>query len=158
MKKTRIISAFPACGKTHLFEKGYEDAVIIDSDSSQFSYLGGIPRERNPKFPNNYMDHIKENIGKVDYIFVSSHIEIRKALDEADMRWVLVAPEPSLMLEWVGRCYLRGNTEDFIKTMVNNWSNWTRLDMTLSPIGWCRLGSGEYLEDRMRFIETLTGN
>ena len=37
MKKTKIISAFPACGKTYAFkklnEKGYK---ILDSDSSQF--------------------------------------------------------------------------------------------------------------------------
>ena len=39
MKKTKIISAFPACGKTYAFkklnEKGYK---ILDSDSSQFSW------------------------------------------------------------------------------------------------------------------------
>ena len=36
---TRIISAFPACGKTYAFkklnQKGY---TILDSDSSQFSW------------------------------------------------------------------------------------------------------------------------
>ena len=37
--ETKIISAFPACGKTYAFkklnEKGYK---ILDSDSSQFSW------------------------------------------------------------------------------------------------------------------------
>lgn len=40
MKKTKIISAFHACGKTYTFEKlnenGYE---ILDSDSSKFSWM-----------------------------------------------------------------------------------------------------------------------
>ena len=85
---TKIISAFPACGKTYAYEKlnkkGY---TILDSDSSQFSWCyeydpnsDKIEKHRNPEFPNNYIKHIKENIGKVDYIFVSSHKEVRDAM------------------------------------------------------------------------------
>ena len=44
--ETKIISAFPACGKTYAFkklnEKGYK---ILDSDSSQFSWC----YDHNPK-------------------------------------------------------------------------------------------------------------
>ena len=46
MKKTKIISAFPACGKTYAFEKlsenGYE---ILDSDSSKFSWMDVVDEE-----------------------------------------------------------------------------------------------------------------
>ena len=45
MKKTKIISAFPACGKTYAFEKlnenGYE---ILDSDSSKFSWMDVVDK------------------------------------------------------------------------------------------------------------------
>lgn len=161
MKKTRIVSAFPACGKTYLFENGYEDSVIIDSDSSEFSWLdlgGEIPRHRHPDFPNNYMDHIKGKIGEVDYIFVSSHIEIKKALDESGLCWILVSPNKKLMLEWVGRCYMRENSDAFIKTMIDNWDNWTNPYDQLNPVGRCILESGEYLESKMGFIETFNYN
>ena len=38
MKDTKIISAFPACGKTYLFEN-FKDKIILDSDSSKFSWI-----------------------------------------------------------------------------------------------------------------------
>ena len=112
MKETKIISAYPCCGKTYAFENYQDIYSILDSDSSEFSWiyrertddelqkikedlesmLSPINadkefervrhekiKERNPNFPNNYIEHIKENIGKVDYIFVSSHLVVRQA-------------------------------------------------------------------------------
>ena len=156
-KKTRIISAFPACGKTHLFDNGYEDSVIIDSDSSKFSWLpDGVTR--NPDFPGSYIKHIKENVGKVDYILVSSHIDVRNALDASGLCWAFVAPRHSLMLEWVGRCWIRGSSEGFINTMIANWDSWTDVHNGPMPNGVSILSSNQYLSDSMRFLETLTYN
>tara|TARA_R110000772_G_scaffold248418_1_gene362450 strand:+ start:747 stop:1220 length:474 start_codon:yes stop_codon:yes gene_type:complete len=157
MKQTRIISAFPVCGKTHLFNNGYKDKIIIDSDSSKFSWLED-GTTRNPCFPQNYIEHIKENIGKVDYILVSSHIDVRRSLDENDLCWCFVVPDKSLMLEWVGRCYIRGNNEGFIKALISNWDNWTGNVGDPMPNGSSVLTSGEHLKDKMFFIETLTYN
>lgn len=156
-KQTRIISAFPACGKTHLFKNGYEDKIIIDSDSSKFSWLAD-GTTRNPDFPSNYIKHIKDNIGKVDYILVSSHIDVRRALDDNDLCWAFVVPHRALMLEWVGRCYIRGSDKGFIDALVNNWHDWTDLINGPMPNGLCKLSSNEYLSDKMSFIETLTYN
>ena len=40
---TKIISAFPACGKTQAFKKLNENGYkILDSDSSQFSWMDVI--------------------------------------------------------------------------------------------------------------------
>ena len=40
LKKTKIISAFPACGKTYAFEKlNNKGCTILDSDSSRFSWI-----------------------------------------------------------------------------------------------------------------------
>jgi hypothetical protein len=69
-KNTKVISAFPGCGKTHLF-KTHKNKIILDSDSSTFD---------KKYFPQNYIKHIKENIGKVDIILVSSHSDVRSAL------------------------------------------------------------------------------
>ena len=159
MKKTRIISAFPACGKTFITEKGYGDSVILDSDSSSFSWqLGDNGAERNPDFPDNYIKHIKDNIGKVDYIFVSSHIDVRTALDNADLCWCCVNPDSILLEEWIGRCYLRGDNEAFLKVLIDNWDVWTQTNLDLNPCGYVRLKSGEYIQDKMWFIENLTYN
>jgi hypothetical protein len=159
MRKTRIISAFPACGKTFLTEKGYGGSVILDSDSSSFSWRSGDNgAERDPAFPENYITHIRENIGKADYIFVSSHADVRQALDDSDLSWCCVNPDVTLLEEWVGRCYLRGDNEEFLKVLINNWDKWVHQNLDLSPCGYVRLQSGEYIQDKMHFIENLTYN
>ena len=67
---TIIISAFPACGKTYFFQNHSEET--IDSDSSLFNWIIGEDglKTRNPNFPNNYIQHIKEQLGKYKFIFV----------------------------------------------------------------------------------------
>lgn len=157
--KTKIISAFPACGKTYAFEKlNQKGYTILDSDSSKFSWtereytedeLQKIKEEweskpymlrigegyidlirhnkikvRNPEFPNNYIQHIKENIGKVDYIFVSSHKEVRDALNSNNIFFTLIYPDRSMKAEWIGRCFLRGSGEKFCQMLADNWDKW----------------------------------
>ena len=128
-RDTKVISAFPATGKTYATEKltklGYK---VLDSDSSNFSWVTSTDRViRNPNFPANYIKHIKDNIGKVDFIFVSSHEEVRKAMQEAGIKYSLVYPNRKALKEWIGRCYLReleGKQTFPIETMVKNWDKW----------------------------------
>ena len=146
--KTRIYSVFPACGKTWLYEHQEDYGLkILDSDSSQFSWLieevedpycviigeGEIKpvihknKVRNPDFPNNYIEHIKNNIGKYDYIFVSSHREVRQALDDANIDFTIVYPRIDCKDEWVGRCYIReknGESGCGAEIMNMNWEKW----------------------------------
>ena len=113
MKNTKIVSAFPCCGKTYYFENK-KDLVVLDSDISNFSWIkdenGNNTKERNPEFPNNYIEHIKENIGKVDIIFVSSHKVVRDALSESGLNWSLVIPKKECLSSWVGRAYMKGSS------------------------------------------------
>lgn len=156
-KKTIIISAFPACGKTHMFESGYENSVILDSDSSKYSWLDdGVTR--NPNFIDDYINHIKSNIGKVDYILVSSHIDVRNALEKNNLCWAYVVPSKGMLNEWVGRCYRRGNKAVFIDLLINNWDDWVNLHSGPMPNASATLKPNEYLSDHMRFIETTTYN
>lgn len=126
---TRIYSIFPACGKTWLYEHQEDyDLKILDSDSSEFSWVrvNGV-KERNPDFPNNYIKHIKENIGKYDCIFVSSHASVREALDKEGIDFTIVYPEQSCKAEWVGRCFIRerrGESGCNAEIMYNNFDKW----------------------------------
>lgn len=146
---TKIYSIFPACGKTWLYEHQEDyDLKILDSDSSQFSWIieevedphcvligdGEINsvihknKVRNPDFPNNYIQHIKENIGKYDCIFVSSHASVREALDKEGIDFTIVYPEQSCKAEWVGRCFIReksGESGCSAEAMYKNWEQWT---------------------------------
>jgi hypothetical protein len=117
--KTKVISAFPACGKSYVFEHK-QDCFrgILDSDSSEFSWVkdvnGNNTTERNPDFPNNYIQHIKDNLGKVEIIFVSSHDVVRNSLKENNIDYTLVYPDKSLKNEWMRRFKQRGNNDKFI--------------------------------------------
>ncbi len=128
MKETTIISGFPGVGKTEFFknQEGH-GKTCLDSDSSNFSWVkdenGNNTTEKNPNFPNNYIEYIKDNIGKVDIIFVSSHEAVRKALEEANLKYVLVYPELSAKEEYIRRYKERGNSETFISFISGNWDN-----------------------------------
>lgn len=190
MKNTKVIAAFPACGKSYCFDRN-EDYIILDSDSSKFSwlyrkrteeelkdamrawqatphllsptgYVETIRNEeikvRNPDFPKNYIEHIKENIGKVDYIFVSTHEEVRKALADADIDFILVFPKQSLRAEWVGRCFIRGSGENFCKMIADNWDTWMSQmwdEVICNKRRHYTLSSDEYLSDIIEDIDKV---
>lgn len=135
--KTLVVSAFPGCGKSHFFREN-KDKIVLDSDSSKFD---------KSQFPSNYIEHIKENIGKADIIMVSSHKEVRDALVENEIPFTLVYPDISIKEEYIGRYVDRGNSEAFVNLLLKNWELWIgELD---NQVG-CekiKLSRGEYLSD-----------
>lgn len=154
MKNTKIISAFPACGKTYVFEN-FNDKVILDSDSSKFSWvMVANQKVRNPDFPQNYISHIKENIGKADYILVSTHENVRRALEDAEIDFYLVYPDRNLKEEWIGRCFLRGSGEKFCQLISDNWDNWIdQLEEDSKRHKSIILRHGEHLSNVIRFLD-----
>ena len=136
---TKIFSVFPGCGKTWMCE--HQEAFglkILDSDSSQFSWLytnidengnviRGVRKIRNQNFPQNYIEHINANIGKYDYIFVSSHASVRNALDADGIDFTIVYPEQRCQAEWIGRCFIRDRRCESgcnPELMYSNWDQW----------------------------------
>lgn len=157
-KNTKVISAYPCCGKSYIVENSDyifrgddEEIIVLDSDSSVFSWeiRPDGKKYRNSDFPNNYIKHIKENIGKVDYIFVSSHSIVRQALSEAGIKFTLVVPEKKLLNEWMIRMYNRGSDTEFINVQIDNWDEWLdEIDNekgTYSKL--IKLKKNEYLSD-----------
>lgn len=146
MKNTKVISGFPAVGKSFLFDNS--KFVIIDSDSSSFSWIEkGV---RNPDFPNNYIQHIRENIGVADYILVSSHDAVRKALQENNIAYTLVYPAIELKNEYIERYKNRGNDGSFISFIESKWGEFIQdIEKETFPMK-IKLKSGEYLSDAIR--------
>ncbi|GEM_PF-1751248 len=174
MNKTVVISAFPACGKTYAYNTLKKDGFsVLDSDSSKFSWCydynpaesDKIEKYRNPEFPTNYIKHIKENIGKTDLIFVSSHKEVRSALEKAGINYVMVYPDKKEMkAEWVGRCYLRGSGNIFCDMINKNWNEWIEEIEREDFASECRIAkcvlnrSQPYLYDIIGFAQNCIGN
>lgn len=132
MKNTIVISAFPGLGKTTFFNKSQESNIsVLDSDSINFSWLEGdtdsdgsnATRVRNPDFPNNYIQHIKENIGKVDIILVSSHKIVRDALNDEGIKYFVVYPHISLKEEYIERYIKRSSPVKFVEMLHTNFES-----------------------------------
>ena len=118
-KTTIVISAFPACGKSYVYTNfNGKPYTMIDSDSSKYSWIyeNGVKTDtRNPNFIEDYIAHIKENIGKVDVIFVSSHKDVRKALRDNGIKYFIVHPSLEMKDEMLNRMKERGSSDSFIQ-------------------------------------------
>ena len=149
MRTAKVISAFPGCGKSYYYKEWSQYSPenvwrkrnngeqvftpegfpvgdkILDSDSSLFSWVydeaGNKTDQRNPDFPNNYIQHIKEHLHTEDVIFVSSHKIVREALEKEKIPYILIYPSISSKDEWVRRFKERGNDEKFIKFQEDHW-------------------------------------
>lgn len=118
---SQVISGFPGVGKSYIFNN--TDLSCCDSDSSRFSWLNEKAKIRHPDFPTNYINHIKSMIGKVDYVFVSSHVDVRKALLEHGIDYQLVIPERGLKSQYLSRYKERGSPEGFVSLIDRMWDD-----------------------------------
>lgn len=103
----------------------------------------------NPDFPNNFIQYIKENIGKVDVIFVDSDVRIRRWLNDAKINFVIVYPWSDCLQEWVGRMYLCNHSNYIIKNRINSWEH--EVYPTKEPLGdkLIRLSHGKYISEKL---------
>ena len=143
-----LISAFPGCGKTTVQRLLKDKIRIIDSDSSSF------PKDN---FPQNYINHIKENILKQDVIFISSHETVRKALAEEGIPYMLYIPDLSRKQEFLELYKLRGNNETFIQLLDKNFETFLdscQNDKSATAIITLK-NNGEFIGNRGVFAELI---
>lgn len=147
--RTKVISGFPAVGKSYLYNNN-KDLKVLDSDSSKFSWESeGV---RHPDFPNNYIRHIKRNLGVVDVIFVSSHKVVREALENNGIDYTIVYPNISLKGEYISRYINRGNDDSFIEFLNDNWEEFiTDIENERFPVK-VELQEGQYMKDVLEHI------
>lgn len=110
-----IVSAFPGMGKSYAYNLLKNDIKVLDSDSSKFD---------KDNFPWNYIEHIKDNIDNCDIIFVSSHKEVRDALDNEGIDFDLFYPSKERRNEFLQNYVSRHSPRDLIMKIDNNWSKW----------------------------------
>ena len=155
--RTRIISAFPGTGKSYYHKKNPD--TTLDSDSSKFGwfYYDNGEKVRNGNFPQNYIGHIRQNIGKYEFIFVSSHKEVRDALLDNCLFFYLVYPDTveGTKQKYLKRFKDRGSPESFIKRLDKNWYDWI-FECEKVKTGCCNchmeMGSNHTLEEVIRRI------
>ena len=157
-KKTIVISGFPGVGKTVLFNfpRLPNPPMFLDSDSSHFSWANQTEKIRHPSWPNNYIQHIRENLGRVDAIFVSSHLEVRNALVSAGIEFILVYPGLEMKDEYIERYVKRGNASAFVDLLKQNYETWIHGLMEQENCTHIVLQQGQYLSDVLRKFVKLS--
>lgn len=149
--KAIVISAFPGTGKTASLAR-LPDIVIQDSDSSLFSWLS--PGVRHPDFPNNYIEHIKSKLDTCDFIMVSSHKQVRDALDVAGIEFILVYPCLECREEYLNRYRTRGSDAGFIAMMEKNFEMFVNECKQHRPGIHVSLKPGLYMSDVVKMLRT----
>lgn len=110
-----IVSAFPGCGKTSLFNEVKNKIKILDSDSSKFD---------KTNFPDNYIKHIKDSIESNDIILISSHKEVRDALIKNGIDFDLFYPNKERRIEFLSNYVKRNSPPSLIQKIDSNWYEW----------------------------------
>lgn len=110
---THIIAAFHGCGKStfsKMNQENYNGVLYLKSDDFNGEF-----------YPQNYIEAVEANLGKFEIILVDSHEEIRIGLWNRNISHSLVYPERWRKDEWITRFKERGDSEDFILYMNDNW-------------------------------------
>ena len=149
MAVTKIIAGFPGVGKSHFFQRSASAGNhLLDSDSSKFSWMMTPEgRVRHPEWPNNYIEHIKANIGKAPLIMVSTHKEVRDALIANELPFTLVYPSLQIKDEYIQRYVARGDNDAFVKLLEQHYDAWISELMAQKGCAHVALRSGQYLSD-----------
>jgi hypothetical protein len=159
---TKIISGFPGIGKSVCAKANPQ---FLDSDSVAYYWqrnIGGLIEKdgggknvRHPDFPANYIHYLKNQMGKVPVIFVSSHKEVLDALVDGEIPFTLIYPASNLLSEYIQRYRVRGSSEKFTNLM---WDNWDHLIPELDAQEKCDriiLKTGEYLSDVLSQVRVI---
>ena len=150
----KIISAFPGIGKTTLVQinKNY-----IDLESSDYKWIDidktlpieerkGTAKTINPDFPENYIKKIIELTDMRFNVLISSHKEVREALQAQGIEYTIVLPSLDMKEEMISRYLSRGNQESFVNLLKTNYEKFVG-DLSIDPNEKIILKSGQYLSD-----------
>jgi len=133
---TILCAAFCGTGKTHICEKTNINAIEIE----YWKYKDkGLEKE--------YVEDIKNHLGKVEYIFIATDPEGLKLLHNEGLNITLIYPKNELRNEYLDRYLDRDSSHDFIGVFMKYWNPWIN---QLKEQDYCKhivLDKGQYLLD-----------
>ncbi len=162
----KVISVFAGLGKTTVGNK-YKNVCDLQSSPYRCDY-SNINKEdyekmkynkfrtKNPSWPNNYLEAIKDSIVKYDLVLVPSSLDVRELLIKNNIKFLFVLPQQdsktrNMLLE---RYKARGNSQDLIDDVMYNFDNWSRKQRDYDyPIA--IVDSDKYLEDLLINLNLL---
>lgn len=124
IRKFKTINRLPNEEEIEKERQWWESSLhLMSTEAHLNNFKQQIISVDNPNFPDNFIQYIKDNIGKVDVIFVDSDIRIRQWLDKAKIKFVTVYPWSSCLQEWIGRMYLQDYPDIIIRNKINGWDH-----------------------------------
>ena len=99
------------------------------------------------KSQKQYIQDVKAQLGKVDFVFLSTEVEGLQLLHNEGLEIFLVYPQKNLRNEYLDRYIERDNPYDFIGTMMKFWD--TTIEK-LQELKYCKhfvLEKNQYLSD-----------
>lgn len=111
--RTTIYAAFCGTGKTFICEK-------TDIKSIEVEYW----KYKDKGLQKEYIKDIKEQFGKVNYIFIATDPEGLKLLHNEGFDIILVYPKNELRNEYLDRYIERDSSPDFIGAFMKYWNPW----------------------------------
>ena len=134
--ETILCAAFCGTGKTFICEK-------TDIKSIEIEYW----KYKEKGLYAEYIKEIKNHIGKVNYIFISTEPDGLKLLHKEGFDITLVYPKNELRNEYLDRFIERDSPHDFIGPFMKYWNIW--ID-ELKDQKYCKhivLEKGQYLQN-----------
>lgn len=120
--KHYVVCGFSGVGKSTAEQRHNN---VVDFESSGFSHFwaGEKYGEKNPDFPQNYIDALCEELKKEKrcIYLISCHEEVRKELKERGVDYVIVMPKFADKNEYLKRWLRRGSPIEFVKLMDARW-------------------------------------
>ena len=150
--KGLIICGFPGVGKSAVESISHAMNIFDynDMESSAYGWITGLSgkRERNPHFPECYVDDIEMHASQYGYpvVMVASHKEVRDEMKRRGIPYIIVAPEKSLKDEYMARYLVRRSNYGLIKQIFDHWDEWLdEIEQDGAPV--IHLKAGQYLSD-----------
>jgi len=109
---TKVISAFPATGKTTFAKEMTEQGLkVVDLDSSLYKDF------------DVYLEDIKKLTESHDFVLISTHEQIRERLRESEVKYAIVYPRNTRMNkeEYIKRITERDGNGKLAKIIEKNW-------------------------------------
>lgn len=133
-----IYSVFPGLGKTYTARVTMAGKAI-DAESSKFQWLDyeshneeknkGKLKNKNPEWPENYIDFITKQNTKDQIVLISAQPEILNALGQKGIPFKTITPDVSTKELIMTRYKTRGNNKDFINMLSSNFEKFiTNMD------------------------------
>ncbi len=159
--RPKLVCAGPACGKTYATNELSKTHSMMDLDSGKYNWILDANNNQvlNPKFPQNYIEKIKEVYNSPDapdYIFISPDRTTIDTLLALGYPIIAVVPNRNLKEVYMKVYHARGNSIRFIEKMDRAWDrimDWLYGEQRFKKL--IILEEGEYISDKLEEIKSI---